>query len=62
MVSIFTIVVCGITSKKSSTIHRYNEVNYNLSLIQLLTSAIKVGIGDEVSMASLVIIESLLSK
>ena len=52
----------SITSKKSSTMHRQNEINYNPLSIQPLTLVIKVEIGDEVSVASLVTIESLLLK
>ena len=52
----------SITSKKLSTIHRQNEVNCNSLSIQLSISAIKVEIGDEVSVASLVTMESLLLK
>jgi len=52
----------SIITKKLSTIHRQNEVNYNSLSIQLSISAIKVEIGDEVSVASLVTMESLLLK
>ena len=52
----------SIISKRSLARLMYNEVNYALTLNQQKSQAIKVGVGDDFLVASLVIIESLLSK